>query len=260
VLALLPPALSLAWVPLRTHLPDVDLALLLVLAVTACGATGRRGVLLVGAGAAAAGFAFWDTEPYDRLDITRQPDLETLVVLVVVSLVAGELARRVGGRRGGPQEESADLAQVREVAALIASGAELVPVIAAVAGEITRALGSTACAYEAGPPPPAAVVVGRDGRLTAAGDGPGAGEAALLADRAVREGLEIPVAGMGRVLARFVVARPDPGRLVPGRLLTALTLADQVGAALIVQAPDSAVDHPSAAAPAPLRPRLHVVE
>jgi hypothetical protein len=70
--------------------------------------------------------------------------------------------------------------------------------------------------------------------------------------------LEVPVTGMGQVLGRFLVVNPAPTALRRGRLLVALTLADQAGAALIAQAPESATrPDPDAT---PLRPVLRVVD
>ena len=250
---IVPAALTVAWIPLRRHLPNVDLALALVLAVTACGATGRRSRVVLAAAGAAAGFAFFDTQPYERWVVSRQPDLETLLVLVVVSLVTGELAVRVTRLHRDPDRGSLD--RVREIAGLVASGAELVEVLAAVGTDLTRLLGGSASSYEAGESALGAYVVGPDGvagRITAGrvtARPPAAGEAPSV--------LEVPVHGMGRVLGRFLVSDPAPVAGQQDRLLVALTLADQAGAALIAQAPESAAPPPDTP---PLRPALRVVK
>jgi K+-sensing histidine kinase KdpD len=265
VLATVAPAvISLAWVAVRRQLPNVDVALILVLAVTASGATGRRLCLALGAVGAAAGFAFFDTRPYERWVISRQPDLETLVVLAVVSAVTGELAVRATHLRRARAPGSDGLDRVREIAALVASGAELVSVLAAVGNELTRLLQASGSVYEAGEVPAGALAVGRDGELDRTGprrrpdwgqrDGttPGAPRAWN------RRALEVPVTGMDRVLGRFVVADPAHA-LDRGTLLVALTLADQAGAALIAQAPESADPHLPTAPDTP-QPALRVVD
>jgi hypothetical protein len=265
---LLPLLVSLAWVPIRTRLPTVDVALALVLAVAACGATGRRAVVGLAAIGAAAGFAYFDTQPYEHWVISRQPDIETLVALAVVSLITGELAVRARRLRTATGPSAEDMDRVREIAGLVASGADLIDVLAAVGADLTRLLRGSACTYEAGPAEAGALVVGRDG-VAARGAGAGRartrGPAPSPADpprRRSRGGaptvLEVPVTGMGQVLGRFLVVNPAPTALRRGRLLVALTLADQAGAALIAQAPESATrPDPDAT---PLRPVLRVVD
>ena len=262
-MTILPAALAVAWIPLRRHLPNVDVALALVLAVTACGATGRRSRVVVGAAGAAAGFAFFDTQPYERWVVSRQPDLETLLVLVVVSLVTGELAVRATRLRRHPDRGSLD--RVREIAGLVASGAELVEVLAAVGTELTRLLGGSASSYEAGESTPGAYVVGPDGvagRITTGRASAGGSAGRQAAAGEAPSVLEVPVHGMGRVLGRFLVSDPAPVTGEQDRLLVALTLADQAGAALIAQAPESAAPPPDTLPPdaPPLRPALRVVK
>jgi hypothetical protein len=256
----LPALVSLAWVPLRTQVPNVDLALALVLAVALCGATGRRLLVGIAAVGAAAGFAYFDTEPYEHWVVSRQPDIETLAALIVVSLVIGELAIRVTRLRTATDPSAADMERVREIAALVASGAELVEVLTAVGDELTRLLGGSACSYEAGDSPAGALVVGRDGVVGRSvgsdrpdperGDGPGPVATATV--------LEVPVTGMSQVIGRFLVTDPAANARRRTHLLVALTLADQAGAALIAQAPESAPP-PDPEAPT-LRPILRVVD
>ena len=239
---LLPAAISVAWIPLRQHLPNVDVALALVLAVTACGATGRRSHVVVAAAGAAAGFAFFDTRPFERWAISRQPDLETLILLAVVSLVTGELAvRATRPGRAATSGEDGGLSPVREIAALVASGAELLTVLAAVGAELTRLLEATACTYEAGPSPAGALVVGPDGVAGRTGTHPAGSRRAPGTGDGGDRVVEVPVTGMNQVLGRFVVSDPAPAALQHERLIVALTLADQVAAALIAQAPDRGI-------------------
>src|SRR5215469_14714799 len=73
----LPPAIAVVWIPVRTHLPNVDLALLLVTTTVALGALGSRVAVVCGALGAAFWFEFFDTVPYEHLEIARNPDVET---------------------------------------------------------------------------------------------------------------------------------------------------------------------------------------
>jgi K+-sensing histidine kinase KdpD len=61
---LLPVGIAAAWIPLRTDLPNTDVALLLVLGVGAVSILGGRLASAVGALAGAAAFDIFDTPPY----------------------------------------------------------------------------------------------------------------------------------------------------------------------------------------------------
>lgn len=235
-----PVAVAAAWIPVRSRVSNVDVALLLVLVVATLGLGRRRAATVAGAAGAAGGFAFFDTAPYEHWSVARQPDLETLVVLAVAALVTGELALRAR-RNGRPAE--ADLRPVREVAALVASGEELVAVIGLVALDVARLLRAAGCTYEAGAEVAGAALARPDGSLVDAG-APGP-----------TRRVAVPVNGAGRTIGHFVATGVHGA--TPSRLQVAVTLADQVGAALIAQAPESALPLPEEPA---LQPTLRVVE
>ena len=247
-------AASAAWIPARAHLPNVDIALLLVLIVALSGLRGRRAPVLGGALGAGAGFAYFDTAPYEHFVISRQPDVVTLVVLVAVSLILGDLAVRLARQRPVPARR--DMARIREVAALVASGAELVTVIGAVAEELGTLLGGASAEYRSGPPAAGAWVVNPEGVLTATG--PDGHRRPAGPPASGRLAVDVPVRGMGSVIGHFEVVGVDVRDAVPPTLTVALTLVDQVGAALIAQAPESAAT-PMPDGPKP-RPALRVVE
>lgn len=224
-----PLAIAVAWTPLRDHHPNVDVALALVIAVTALGLAARRSVVAVGAISAGFGFAYFDTVPFDRLVVSKSTDLVTAVLMVAVGLLTGELAVRVARQRRGTPAGSGDLDWIRDASAQLASGEELVVMLSSVADELTHLLGLQACAYDADLGSDLQPRVERNGTVT--GAGPDAPEVSL------------PVWGQGHRLGRFLL-RPTPGvPLGRHRLLVAVTLADQVGAALFAQAPP--VDPPS---------------
>jgi hypothetical protein len=226
--AFAPLALATAWIPIRLRLPNTDLALVLVLAVVAIGAFGRRSAVLTAAVSAALWFEFFDTKPFERLAIARQPDLETTLVLASVSFVVGELAVRAVRQRNSRVVESAEMGSLREAASLLAMGEELVMVIQSVAGEIARLLGLSNCTFETEGPDPAHSTLRRDGTLV----GPLVPSAVAPTGAA-----ELPVWGQGERLGYYVLEFA-PGPLPEReRLLVAVTLADQVGAAFMAQAP-----------------------
>lgn len=240
----LPLALAVAWVPVRQRLPNVDVALALVAAVMVTGASRRRHAVVVAAVVAAAAFAFFDTRPFDHWAMSRQPDVETTVALVVVGIAAGELALRVARQRAAAA--GTDLSRVQDTAALLATGEELAVIIAAVAEELATLLLLADCWFDSDPEAWAGAWVDRDGALRQPQSprrrrrGPGGADEVAL-----------PVWGMGQVLGRFVL-RPTPGvALTHERLLVAVTLADQVGAGLAAQAPPPAPPPGSPLAPLP---------
>ncbi len=226
---LVPFVLALGFVPLRSRLPNVDLALLLVVAVGAMGLSGARHLVVVGAVSAAFWFEFFDTVPYDRLAIARNPDVETTVVLAVVAALVGELTVRLSASRRAGRERDRGLATIRSAAQLVASGEELVRVLEAVVADLSRVLRLSSCRFEADEA--AARPRLEQNGLFLAPDG-------AVLDRAP-EGpfeVELPVVVQGERIGCFVLGLEGE---LPGRELRvfALTLADNVGAAFLAQAP-----------------------
>lgn len=210
---------AVAWIPLRGGHSNVQVALALVVVMTVAGATGRRAAVLGATVAAGVAFTFFDTRPYDQLSIARQPDLATAVTLVVVGLLTGELGVRLTRTRRAESSATASLGQVRDAAALLAHGEELVVLIGAVAAEIGAASGATECWFSQEPLAAGTPVVGRDGTIERRPRTPSA-DAAL------------PVWALGQVVGHFLLRAPAGGALDASRLVVAVTLADQVGAAL----------------------------
>lgn len=215
---LLPLGLAAAWLPSRGHLPNTDVALVLVLAVTATGWTGRRAVVAVAAVSAMFWFDFFHTTPYDQLSIDRSHDLATTLLLLAVGLLAGELAVRVKRHRTRDNGSAEGVARIHAAAELVATGERSELVIEAVAGELIDLLGLQACSFE---PSPAVGVSG-------VAEEPRTGSAHVV---------ELPVRGQGQIFGRFVLD-PEGDRALPAdRLLVAVSLADQVGATLAAQPP-----------------------
>ena len=185
----LPLAIAIAWMPVRSRLPNVDLALVLIVSVAALGALGNRTAVFVASVSASLWFEFFDTAPFERLAIARSPDLETTLILAVVALMVGELAVRTMRHRGFARKEFEKLSSIRSTAELIASGEELVGVIESVAGDLTRLLQLRTCIFESTESDPGRSRLTRDGRLLrptgqpvlvlpSAGDNPAEGQAA----------------------------------------------------------------------------------
>jgi K+-sensing histidine kinase KdpD len=228
---LIPLGLSALWVPVRTRLPNTDLALVLVLAVLAVGAAGRRLAVVSAAISAAFWFDFFDTAPFEHPSIQRAADLETTLVLAFVAIVGGELAVRIVGHRSHARSEAARLTSLSGAASLLASGEELALVVEAVGLELKGLLGLRDCTFEVAAPNPTRGRIQRDGELSAPTQR--SEEAGTSFDT-----VEMPVWGHRHVFGQFVMRFP-PGADVPppGDLVAAVALGDQVGAAFMTQAP-----------------------
>lgn len=215
---LLPLGLALVWLPSRGHLSNTDVALALVLAVTATGWSGRRAVVAVAAISAMFWFDFLYTPPYDTLAIDRSHDQATTFLLLAVGLLAGELAVRVKRHRTRDKGSVEGVARIHAAAELVAAGERSDLVIEAVAGELVDLLGLRGCFFE---PSPGSPVGGVGGDPRAASAHP----------------VELPVRGQGQIFGRFVLDPEGDQALPADRLLVAVSLADQVGATLAAQPP-----------------------
>ena len=220
---LAPAAVAAAWIPLRQRYSGLDVALILVLVPMAVGSFGSVPGALVAAASSAWWFDFFDTKPYAQAAISRAPDLVTFVVLAVVGAAVGSLSAAYSYRRRLVRAESEDIARFRSVADLLATSTELVRVLSGIAGQISESLGLSECWFGAASPggrptdeAPDAPEIGRDGSCP---DERGEGWTALL-----------PVWTQGSVLGHFVLV--GPRRPAQERLLFALAMADQAGAAL----------------------------
>jgi Domain of unknown function (DUF4118) len=225
-----PFAVALAWVPVRLRFPNTDLALVLVGVVTATGALGRRSAVVSAAVSAAFWFEFFDTAPFERLAIARSPDVETTLVLAIAAIGAGELALRAAHYRRTSLDDAASLTSVRAAAALVASGEELASVVQAIASQLGELLSLESCTFEAEQSSLPRAQLSRDGTFVF----PSGGEIEAAAGFV---SAELPVVVQGEELGIFVLGF-RPGALPSTeKLLAAVTLADNVGAAFLAQAP-----------------------
>ncbi len=237
---LVPLGLAAAWIPIRSRIPNADLALILVGSVAAVGVLERRAGVAVAALSATFWFEFFDTVPYQSWDIARLQDVETTIVLAAVSVLGGELVLRAKRYRRRVERDGEQLASMRAAAALIASGEELVRVIESVVAQLRNLLSLDSCTFEAMAAEPPLPRVGRDGVID------------ILADEPVVRA-ELPVTVQGEALGYFVLGFGAQRWPETDRLLAALTLADHVGAAFLAQAP------PTSPPPDRPEPRLRVV-
>lgn len=215
---------SALWIPFRSGHSNVIVAMGLVLVMTAAGASRHRGAVLGATASAAITFTVLDTQPYEQFSIAKQSDIATAVSLVVVGLLTGELALRMARNRRNEASATAFLGHVRDAAALLAQGEELAVFIGAVAQELVVVAGVEECEFSAEALNQDMPVVDRSGLLVV----PAGDQTTHFA---------LPVWALGAVVGHFVMRSRAPVRVATSRLQVAMTLADQVGAALAAQAP-----------------------
>jgi hypothetical protein len=196
---------AMALVPVREEFGGANVAIVLVIIIIAAAAGGRLAGGVTGLVAAMA-FNFLHTEPYLSLRIHAGRDVFTVVLLVVVGLIVGQLAQVYGGTRKRSEQRLADGEVLERVARLVAEDAPAPAVWEAVRAGLIDVLHLADCRFEPGPEA-GRVHIGRSGRILAnqlefAGDG-----FALPP-----EGAELPVVFAGeRIGGIMLVPRPHEG-------------------------------------------------
>jgi K+-sensing histidine kinase KdpD len=228
VLAVVAPiAVAAALIPARGHLSAADDALVLVVVTVAVASSGRRGAAALAALVAAASFDFFLTRPYQSFRISRQADLTTELLFVVVGLLVGELGARGRMHRRAAAEGRLDLSRIHEMAERIAGGEEPDFVLMAVASELRDLLALQDCRFVWDPPSGKGAWIDPDGTVrlnplkwptTSAG----------LPTKQV----ELPVRGAGRTLGTFILTPTPALPISRERCVVAVALADQLGSAL----------------------------
>jgi hypothetical protein len=224
-----PLALAAILVPFRTHFPNTDAALAMLLVVVAVAANGNRLAGYLAAVSTAVWFDFFLTRPYEQFSINRQTDIETTVLLLVIGVAVTELA--VWGRREhtAASRRAGYLDGISGAVAAVAAGEPAGDLIDQVAGQLTRVLALRSCRWQygvAGLGRPARLL--HDGRVRA-GDRIWAAESGgLPADTET----ELLVESGGLLQGRFLLTAQPDGRPTREQLLVAIALAEQVGAAL----------------------------
>lgn len=209
----------------RSFLDNTSVALVLVLVIVGAASVGGRGAGLVTALAAGVAFDFFHTEPYARLTIDSAHDVETVVLLVLVGMAAGEIvvrARRIDRERAMSHGE---LARVRRLAETASDHPE--DTIEVALTELQDGLGLQRCWYESGPATAVRPRIGRRGTLEQAAYRLSNGEFELPGDE-----VEIPIRAAGTDFGRFVLV-PTPGLgVAKDRRVAAVAIADVVAVAL----------------------------
>ncbi|ACZ83473.1 DUF4118 domain-containing protein [Streptosporangium roseum] len=222
-----PLVVSAILVPFRESFSNTNVALVLVVTVVAVAANGHRLAGALAAVSAAVWFDFFFTRPYQRFTITKSADVQTAVLLLVVGLAVSQLAARARRLHLVAITDAGYLARLHDTAELAQSTKSPDTVVDHVAAQLTDLLGLRGCRFEYGS------LIGHPPRLEQDGT--------VIWDRrrwdVERLGLpdrevELRTFGNGHFYGRFMLD-PTPGTIpsLQARLV-AVTLADQVGAAL----------------------------
>ena len=223
---LAPVVVALSLTPWRSRLAPADDALLLVVVIVAVATSGRRWAAAVCALSAALSFDFFLTRPYESLRITRSSDLTSEILLLVVGLLVGDLAARGRHHRTSARKGRDHLAALHAVTELAAAGGEPEDVARLVDVELRRLLTLRSCTYATGDG-------GLAARLRPSGEVRVGAVVWNTQDLGLpHRGVDLPVRSGGEVVGHFLLV-PEPGVPVgQDVLLVAVSLADQVGAAV----------------------------
>jgi hypothetical protein len=222
-----PLAVCAVLVPFRASFSNTNVALALVVVVTAVAANGHRFAGALAALSAAVWFDFFFTRPYEHFTITRSADIQTAVLLLGVGLAVSQLAARARRLRVVAITDAGYLARIHDTAVLAQSAASPYAVVDHVRQQLTGLLDLRGCRFEYGK------LIGHPPRLEQDGT--------LLWGRIrwdvdrlglPHDDIELRAVGNGRYQGRFILT-PVPGHIPPLEArLVAVTLADLVGAAL----------------------------
>jgi hypothetical protein len=226
-----PLAVTALLVPARASLVGTAAALILVALIAAIAILGTRVAGFLASASSAVWFDFFLTRPYERLAISQRADLETAISLFVVGLIVTELAARSRHHRLVAVEEADFVAVIHRLGEMISLGQPAAHVVDAASEELIGLLDLRACTYEAGMPMPYRTTITSDGDVIHGGVVWGVSTMGLPG-----RDLDLPVQYGGRTVGRFQLV-PTPGHPVPReRLIVAVSIASQAGAAQATRA------------------------
>jgi K+-sensing histidine kinase KdpD len=224
---LAPIAVALLLIPARNHLTSADDALVLVVVTVAIASQGSRPRAIVAALVAAASFDFILTRPYGSFRISRQADVITEILFVVVGLLVGELAARGRRERQAAAMGRSEIARLHDLSQRIAQGEEPDFVLIAVAAELRELLSLQDCQFLREQPSGKGAWIASDGTVRLNPLRWPAASAGLPTRR-----VELPVHGGGEVVGTFILTPTPSTPITHEQCVVAVALADQLGAAM----------------------------
>jgi K+-sensing histidine kinase KdpD len=140
--------LSAAMLPLRGHLGNVFMALVLVIPVLLGSFTGGRIAGVASAIAATLCFDFFFTEPYYSLRIANRNDTASAIALLIVALIASELGNRLQHVDRAARAERASFDRLCRVVEISSRGADVDDVVSSARAEIIGMFDLEDCVFE----------------------------------------------------------------------------------------------------------------
>jgi K+-sensing histidine kinase KdpD len=214
-----------ALIPLRDHVRNTNLALVLVLVVLVAAVAGGRLVGLVVGLVTATAFDFFLTQPYQSFTIERADDIQTTFLLGAVGLIGGELVERARRSQADADARRLEIARFQRRAELAASGEPPGRLINRSAAELTDLLTLADVSYQPGPAPSTVAMLTHDGARVPGG--PATADLHVVA---------LPVRAHGRDLGHFLLVFPQPSvgmSVSVDHRHAAVAVADQLGMALL---------------------------
>jgi K+-sensing histidine kinase KdpD len=165
-LALLGPLAAAAlMVPLRNHVQNTDLALVMVVAVALLALPGWRVAAVVAGLSGGAWFDFFLTRPYERFSIQRSSDIQTTVLLAMVGILIGEVAARRRQARRDSIAARDEVLSLYVIAEMLAAGRHPDDIVASVAEQLQEVLFLEDCRFDPNVTENNDPAVDRDGEL-----------------------------------------------------------------------------------------------
>ena len=221
--------LSGSLTSVRQSVGPTNVALILVVVVMTFAAVGGRIAGLATALAAALSFDYFHTVPYNTLRINSARDIETVVLLLLVGAVVGELAQRRERHRSERVASDDLLAGVLVVGHLVSEGFPLDVVWNTVKTALVRGFDLRGCRYEPfGTEAPALPRIDFQTPVPRLGLRRFSGQGFELAE----QGAELPVAFAGDMLGRIVLEPREPRGVSVKERRVAVALAEQLAIVL----------------------------
>lgn len=217
--------------PFRSNISPATAALGMAVAVSLVAALSTRLGGVVAAASAALSFDFFFTKPYGSLSISSAQEIETAILMLVGGLIVGQLSARNRTNKELVVQTNDDFSRIQSIAELMASGATSFEVVAAVGDELTGLLGLRSCRFERSFPDGPAPTIERNGDVSWGRFWWGFRTLGLPGKE-----VTLVVEHQRRHLGRYVLVAVPGSPVTREQLVAAVTLADQAGAALGLEA------------------------
>jgi hypothetical protein len=227
----LPVAVGAALTPFRSNIAPATAALAMAVAVSLIAALSNRLGGVVAAVAAALSFDFFFTKPYGSLSISSAPEIETAILMLVCGLIVGQLSARNRTNKELVVQTSDDFARIQAIAEMMASGASAFEVVGAVGDELTGLLGLRSCRFERTFPDGPSPTIERNGDVSWGRFWWGFRTLGMPGKE-----VTLVVEHQRRRLGRYALVAVPGSPVTREQLVAAVTLADQAGAALGLEA------------------------